>query len=127
MSFIRSGGSRPLGVMGRPGMGDVYLHRPRGSVSIIGPRALAGGCGCRGGGGCCGPGSGVPGGMGDAAPAPDLSSLSAQVADIQSSAKTYIAQDARLRYMQMGATLLIPLAALVTKGILHLRRGDSIF
>jgi hypothetical protein len=31
-----------------------------------------------------------------------------------------------MRYMQIGATLLIPFAALVTKTILHLKKGTPL-
>jgi hypothetical protein len=52
------------------------------------------------------------------APPPDLSTM---VADIRSSATKYVEQDRRLRYMQIGATLLIPFAALVTNTILRIK------
>ena len=123
-----------------PSMGDTYLHKPRGTTTLLaGLSGMPGdcGCGCKGKGTCGQPAratrggitTGIPGPFGlgslgeEAPPPPDLNAM---VADIRATADRYVKQDRQLRYMQVGATLLIPLAALVTKAILHLRRGDPI-
>jgi hypothetical protein len=74
--------------------------------------------------------TGIRQGMGDAAavaaattPPADLNSM---VADIRATADRYVTQDRQMRYMQIGATLLIPFAALVTKTILHLKKGTPL-
>jgi hypothetical protein len=72
------------------------------------------------------PSSGGPhGGLGDVAV--DLpQTLDQRVADIQARAKQYVEQDLFYRRVQVLATLAIPFAAVVTKAILHLRKGIPI-
>lgn len=57
------------------------------------------------------------------APAADLNSM---VQDIRDHAARYVDQDRQLRYMQMGVTLMIPLAAALWKFILGRRQSTPI-
>jgi hypothetical protein len=74
--------------------------------------------------------SGLRQGLGDAAAVVAATTppadLNAMVADIRATADRYVTQDRQMRYMQIGATLLIPFAALVTKAVLHLRKGTPL-
>ena len=89
------------------------------------PTSLSGACcaSCARGGPCAGGQSGMSG-LGDDASTPQT--LDQRVAAIQSSAAQYVAQDAFYKKLQIAAVLLIPLASLITKTILHVRRGDPI-
>ena len=49
------------------------------------------------------------------------------VASIQESAQQYVRNDALYRKLQIAATLAIPLAAMITKGIFHWRSGRPLF
>lgn len=49
------------------------------------------------------------------------------VASIQESAQQYVKNDLLYRKLQIAATLAIPLAAMITKGIFHWRSGRPLF
>lgn len=92
------------------------------------PRAQAMGACCsacaRGG---RGHGHGTMSGLGDDATTTAAPTLDQRVAAIQASAAQYVSQDAFYKKLQIAAVLLIPLATIITKGILHVRRGDPLF
>ena len=62
------------------------------------------------------------GGLGDATVAIPQT-LDQRVADIQASAAQFVAQDAFYKKLQIAAVLLIPAASIITKAILHIRKG----
>jgi hypothetical protein len=89
-----------------------------------GPTLLAGACcaSCAHGRPCAG---GPPGpllSMGDVV-TDQSAQLVPMVASIQESAQQYVRNDLLYRKLQIAATLAIPLAAMITKGIFHWRRG----
>ena len=75
-------------------------------------------------GACCAPCADARGALGDTTTT--TTTLDDRVAAIQQSAADYVKQDAFYKKLQIAAVLLIPLASLVTKAILHVRRGDPI-
>lgn len=86
------------GRCGGTGVGDAYLHTPRGRLSGLGDDAPA-------------------------APPPDQVQLLTQIRDV---GRQWVAQDQKLRLLQISATLAIPLAAAIWRVILHKKQGTPL-
>lgn len=134
MSYLPSR-NRPL----PSSLSSVVRYRPRVARAIVdrdpnrsrpGPTSLSGACcaSCASGRPCVG---GPRGPLGLSAMGDTVTDASAQlvpmVASIQESAQQYVKNDLLYRKLQIAATLAIPLAAMITKGIFHWRSGRPLF
>ena len=93
-----------------------------------GPASLSGACcsACAHGRPCAGGPPGPLSSMGDVV-TDQSAQLVPMVASIQESAQQYVRNDLLYRKLQIAATLAIPLAAMITKGIFHWRAGRPLF
>ena len=110
-------------------MGAIPDRDPNRSRPMM--QSLAGACcaSCGRGGPCVSDETGfvsyrmpIPYTMGDTV-TDQSAQLVPMVASIQQSAQEYVKNDLLYRKLQVAATLAIPLAAVITKAILHIRRG----